>query len=201
MKHENFLRTAFTPLNLHAGVVILFLIFDLVLLTRLGLAWHEAGSDQTATYNSDLATYAQLQGNAGKLHSLPERLRSSSSTATEFYDSRIPDENSTVIAELGGLAAKNNVRFSSGAYRLVRGIPNVSELQIEGSFAGEYVSLMHFINDLERDKNHSFFTIHTLTLSQQQGGLVDLRLRLTTYLRGDASQGIQTNGNNSGEGQ
>ena len=48
---------------------------------------------------------------------------------------------------------------------------------------GTNTQLIHFINDLERDKNHVFFIINTLTLSGQQGGLVNLRLRMTTYLR------------------
>jgi hypothetical protein len=56
-------------------------------------------------------------------------------------------------------------------------------VRIDASLSGEYSALMHFINDLERDKNHVFFTIHALTLSGQQGGLVNLRLRMTTYLR------------------
>ena len=40
---------------------------------------------------------------------------------------------------------------------------------------------MHFINGLERSK--TFFLITGLTLTGQQGGLVNLRLRLITYLR------------------
>ncbi len=46
---------------------------------------------------------------------------------------------------------------------------------------------MHFINDVERDKNHAFFTIRSITLSGQQGGEVNLRVRMTTYLRTDAA--------------
>ena len=56
-------------------------------------------------------------------------------------------------------------------------------VRIDASLSGEYSALMHFINDIERDKNHVFFTINALTLSGQQGGLVNLRLRMTTYLR------------------
>ena len=39
---------------------------------------------------------------------------------------------------------------------------------------------MHCINGLERSK--TFFIINGLTLTGQQGGLVNLRLKLTTYL-------------------
>jgi hypothetical protein len=40
---------------------------------------------------------------------------------------------------------------------------------------------MHYINGLERSK--TFFLITGLTLTGQQGGLVNLRLKLNTYLR------------------
>jgi hypothetical protein len=46
---------------------------------------------------------------------------------------------------------------------------------------------MHFINGIERDKDHVFFIINGVTLNGQQGGLVNLRLRMTTYLRAGAT--------------
>jgi hypothetical protein len=42
--------------------------------------------------------------------------------------------------------------------------------------------MMRFINSLERDK--MFLVIRGLTLTGQQGGIVNVRLRLTTYLHG-----------------
>jgi hypothetical protein len=40
---------------------------------------------------------------------------------------------------------------------------------------------MRFVNGLERDQN--FFVIRTMSLTGQQGGLVNLRLRVSTWLR------------------
>jgi hypothetical protein len=51
---------------------------------------------------------------------------------------------------------------------------------MDASLSGEYAPLMHFINGLERSK--TFFLINGLTLTGQQGGLVNLRLKLNTYL-------------------
>jgi len=45
---------------------------------------------------------------------------------------------------------------------------------------------MQFINGLERSK--TFFLIDALTLTGQQGGMVNLRLRLTTYQRSNSSE-------------
>jgi len=47
--------------------------------------------------------------------------------------------------------------------------------------------MMKFINDLERDKNHVFFIIDGVTFTGQQGGLVNLRLKLSTYLQAGAN--------------
>jgi predicted alpha-1,6-mannanase (GH76 family) len=48
--------------------------------------------------------------------------------------------------------------------------------------SGDYRPLVQFINTVERDK--MFFVIDGVTLTGQQTGTVNLRLRLTTYLRG-----------------
>jgi hypothetical protein len=40
---------------------------------------------------------------------------------------------------------------------------------------------MRFINSLERDQ--MFFIIRTMSLTGQQGGLVNLRLKVSTWLR------------------
>ncbi len=53
---------------------------------------------------------------------------------------------------------------------------------MDASLSGDYRPLMLFINSLERDK--MFFLINGVTLSGQQSGTVNLRLKLTTYLRG-----------------
>jgi hypothetical protein len=57
----------------------------------------------------------------------------------------------------------------------------VTELRIDGSVQGDYVSVAHFINAMERSK--SFFLIENLALTGAQGGLVNLQLRIGTYIR------------------
>jgi hypothetical protein len=66
---------------------------------------------------------------------------------------------------------------------VLAGSPNeLTEEKMDASLSGDYRPLVQFINALERDK--TFFVIDGLTLTGQQSGLVGLRLRLTTYLRG-----------------
>ncbi len=190
-----------TTLNLHLAAVVLFLVFDLVLGTKLIVAWHRGHSDQTAEYTTDVRSYAQLQAQAGRLGSLPAQLTHSRAAAGEFVDARIPASDSGVVTELGRLTARNHVRLSRAAYTPAPAIPGLVELRIDANVTGEYAPIMHFINDVERDKNHAFFIIRSVTLTGQQGGVVNLRMRMITFMRSDtpAPALLQTGGAAAGE--
>lgn len=179
----NNLRKWLTLLNLHIAGVLILLGLNLFLLTRLFFAWHAASSDQTADYEAGHMTYVQLQAQMSHLQGLPEKVEQARKDADKFYDKRIAPNYSTMAGELGSLTSKNNVRLSRAQYTPTPAINGLTEVRVDASLSGEYTALMHFINDVERDKNGVFFTINTLTLSGQQGGLVNLRLRMTTYLR------------------
>jgi len=57
----------------------------------------------------------------------------------------------------------------------------LTEFRVDAGLSGDYRPLVQFINSLERDK--MFFLIDSVTLTGQQSGTVNLRLRLKTYLR------------------
>jgi hypothetical protein len=183
----NELRKYLSPLNLLATGVVLLLFFDLALATRLVLAWHQASSDQSAEYAANMATYTQLQARMQHLRGLPSRIGGSKSEADAFFAERIPAHDSTVIAELGELAEANHVRLSRASYTYVPAIPGLVEARFDASLSGEYTPILHFINAVERDKSHAFFIIRSVTLTGQQSGTVNLRLRLTTYMRADSA--------------
>ncbi len=58
----------------------------------------------------------------------------------------------------------------------------LTEMRIDASLSGDYRPLVQVINALERDR--MFFLIDAVTLTGQQSGTVNLRLRLRTFLRG-----------------
>lgn len=187
MAERSVVHRSFTPLNVHVAFVAVFLLLDLVVGTRLLLAWHRAGSDRSASYSADLLTYSRLQTESLRLRNLPEALQKSEKGADRFFDARLAPSDSAAVADLGGLTTRNHVRLSRATYSFRPGVPGVTELRIEANFAGQYTDLMHFINDVERDKDHAFFIIRSVALSGQQGGLVDLRLRMDTYMHADGS--------------
>ena len=177
----------FTPLNVHLAGVLLLLVLDLVLGTKLLVAWHGSHSDQTAEYAANLHTYQLLQAQASRFQQLPAQLQTSRTQAGSFAAARIPTTESAVLAELGALCGRDHVRLSRAAYPAAPVLPGLVEMRIDANVTGGYQPIMHFINDLERDKNHAFFLIRSITLSGQQGGEVNLRVRMTTYLRTDAA--------------
>ncbi len=100
--------------------------------------------------------------------------------AEDFYASRFPSAYSTITAALDDLATKSSVRRTRTSYVQTPGVAGLAEVRIDTNHSGEYAPLMHYINGLERSK--TFFIINGLTLTGQQGGTVNLRLHLTTYI-------------------
>ncbi|HEX4583001.1 MAG TPA: GspMb/PilO family protein [Acidobacteriaceae bacterium] len=179
----------FNWLNAHIAVVAVLAIVNLVLLVELGLAWHTLRADrpeQLEVKQVELRT-AELQ--AKPLRNLPQRVSESTKGAGHFYDGRVPGADSAILAELGTLEQKANVRLSRVQTSFAPALRDVTEVRMDASVSGDYTPVMKFINSVERDK--MFLVIDGLTLTGQQGGLVNLRLKVRTYLRGVDAQHLQ----------
>lgn len=175
------LRSWLSLLNLHIAGVALLLLLNLVLGVRLFLAWSTLRSANANQLQQQQTAYRTLQLEMSPLKGLPQKVDVSRTQASDFYAVRFPAEYSTISSAINDLATKNSVRLTNLAYTPTRGLPGLVQIRMDASLSGEYAPLMHFINGLERSKN--FFLIGGLTLTGQQGGLVNLRLRLITYLR------------------
>jgi hypothetical protein len=179
----------FNLLNLHIAAVALLAIVNLVLVVQLVMAWNTLrrdGPEQLGLRQTELRT-AQLQ--AKPLQNLPQRVADSTKGANNFYDGRVPGADSAILAELGALEQKSNVRLSRVQTAFEPALRDVIEVRMDASVSGDYTPVMKFINSVERDK--MFFVINGLTLTGQQGGLVNLRLKVTTYLRGSDVEHLQ----------
>ena len=181
-------RGGLNPLRLHWLGVALLLAVNLYLAARLGMLWHDA-----STHNADAIAQQRLQRKAADaaaepLRGVDEKVAKSTADADRFYRERLPLVQSQVVAELGDLTKRSNVRMTRATYTpavVLAGTSNeLTEEKIDASLSGDYRPLVQFINTLERDR--MFFAIDGVTLTGQQSGLVNLRLRLTTYLRGGA---------------
>jgi Tfp pilus assembly protein PilO len=171
---------ALNQLNLHIAGVSVLAILNVFLLVQLGLALRDLGSSREDQLQQAQLQLAQLRVQTAKLNGLPEKVEQSRKDAARFYAQRIPANYSSILAELGTLAQKNNIRLTRAGYTQTPAIEGLAELRIDANLAGEYSGIMRFINGLERDK--TFFVVSAVTLTGQQGGQVNLRLRLNTYL-------------------
>ena len=171
-----------SPLGLHVLVVVLLGLTTLVLGVRLLLTWNTLRADNPERMQQDQAQLKTLQLQTAPLRGLPEKVATSREQADKFFGARIPSNYSSVASELGDVAQRNAVRLLTIQYAQAPALNDLLELRLNANLSGDYVPMMKFINNLERDK--TFFVINGLTLTGQQGGQVNLRLRLTTYLHG-----------------
>jgi type IV pilus assembly protein PilO len=184
-------------LNLHLAGVTLLVVLNVFLLVRLGLAWRDLGSGRQDQLQAAQLQLTQLQVQDKRLQGLPAKVEQSRADADKFYASRIPANYSSILADLGSLAAKDSIRLTRAGYSQAPAIEGLVELRIDANLAGEYGGVMNFLNGLERDK--TFYVISALTLTGQQGGMVNLRLRLTTYLHAEDASKIPASSEPEGD--
>jgi type IV pilus assembly protein PilO len=194
------LRRWFTILNLHLAGASALALLVLVLAVKAVLAVHAAGAVNSEKYQEQQIRYAQLHAQMAHLQGLPQKVDEARGDAAHFYESRVAPNYSTVAEELGASAVKNQVRLSNLRYTPAPAIDGLTQVRIDASLSGDYTAMVHFINDVERDKNHVFFIIDGLTFTGQQGGLVNLRLRLS-YLHAGVADLPPTAENGGAAGQ
>jgi len=189
-------RGVVTPLNLHIAGVGLLAVVNLYLLVHMGLAWEAKRSRNADAMANQRVMLKTAEIAAKPLEGLDAKLATATGEADEFYAKRLPGSVSQVAAERGDLAKKLGVKETRVQYTyapvLAGSAGELTEVKMDASLTGDYRALVQFINALERDK--TFFLINGIALSGQQSGTVNLRLRLTTYLRGALPEDEKTPG-------
>jgi Tfp pilus assembly protein PilO len=100
----------------------------------------------------------------------------------EFYQDRFAAKDSELATELGKLAAENGIRIQQARYKQEEGeTSGIVPVAIDGSFSGDYLQLVRFINTLERSK--MFITVDSVNLAGEGTGQVHLQITLHSYLR------------------
>jgi type IV pilus assembly protein PilO len=169
-----------TFLNVHLLVVLILAIANIVLFTRLALAWNTLRTDSTEQIQQYQANLKTLELQTAPLRDLPAKVETSEKDALAFYEKRMPSNYSSISAELVQLADQNHVRQAHLTYTPTPALPGLVQVALDASLAGEYAPIMRYINGVERNK--LLFVINGLTLAGQQGGNVNVRLRMTTYI-------------------
>lgn len=177
-------RELLTAINLHLAGVAALLVLALYLLAHLLLvtqALHARGPE-ALNDQGRLLSVAELQ--ALPLQGLEGKVTGSIAAADAFYAKRLPFAYSQVLTELGLLTRRQSVRLARVQYSqlpVLSGADALIEVHMDASVSGDYRPVMLFLNSLERDR--MFFVLNGINLTGQQTGQVNLRVRLTTYLR------------------
>ena len=174
-----------TLLNFHiAGVVVLGLV-NLYLLAHMAFAWRAATSDNAAALADQTVAMKTAEIARQPLEGLDEKLAQATKDADKFYKQRLPFSIAEMAGEMGALAKKQGVKLTRVQYAyssVMDGTPGaLTELRIDASLSGDYRPLVEFLNALERDR--TFFLITGVTLTGQQSGTVNLRLKMIVYKR------------------
>jgi type IV pilus assembly protein PilO len=177
-------RAMITAMNLHfAGVAVLVLL-DLYLIVHLILVWQALSANNADALDQERVQLIAAQMAAKPLRGLDAKLVKSTADADRFYQQRLPYADSQVASEIGVLYHREGVHWTHAQYAyapVLGGNDALTQVSIDASVSGDYRPVVQFINAIERDK--IFFVVTGVNLTGEQTGQVNLRIRLTTYLR------------------
>lgn len=177
-------RARMTAMNIHFAGVALLVLLDLYLILHLVFVWQGLNSNNADAIDQQRVQLTAARLAAKPLRGLDKKLVKSTEDANAFYQTRLPYATSQVVAEVGAVAHKEGVRWTRAQYAyapVLSGKDALTEMSIDASVSGDYRPIVQFINSIERDK--MFFVINGINLTGQQSGQVNLRIRMTTYLR------------------
>jgi Tfp pilus assembly protein PilO len=170
-----------SPLTWHVAGFAVLLVVVIVLATRVGMDWAATSARSNDILAGKQVELKALDRQTAPLRGLDQRVAMTRDQIRDFYANRIPANYSSFAQRIGELEVKSGVRLSRLTYTQGKPDGNLTEVSLDAGISGDYPQIMRFVNSLERDK--TFFVIRAMSLTGQQGGLVNLRLRVSTWLR------------------
>ena len=170
-----------SPLTWHLTGSVILLVLVIGLAIRFGLDWAATNSSHSDALVSKQFELKALDLETAPLRGLDKRVDESRAKMAAFYSKRIPPSYSLIATRIGELQVKSGVRLTRVQYS--QGPPglDLTEISMDAGISGGYPQIMQFVNSIERDQ--TFFVIRAMSLTGQQGGLVNLRIRVSTWLR------------------
>lgn len=170
-----------SPLIWHYIGLAVMIVLVLGLAIRLGMDWSATNERSNDALASKQIEVRSLEMQTAPLRGVDKRVGESREQMQSFYAKRIPANYSSIATRIGELEVKSGVRLSRVAYTQGAATGDLIEISMDAGISGDYQQIMRFINGLERDQ--TFFVIRAMALTGQQGGMVNLRLRVSTWLR------------------
>ena len=172
---------ALAPLPWHLGGAAVLLVLTIVLGVRLGMDWKATNGHSTDALAGKQVQLKALDRETAPLRGLDGRVGEAQNQLHSFYAKRIPPSYSAISSRIGELGVRSGVRLTRVQYTQGKPSGDLSEISMDASIGGQYPEIMRFVNSIERDP--AFFLIHSLAFTGQQGGTVNLRIQMSTWLR------------------
>jgi len=174
-----------SPLTWHLAGFTVLLVTMIVLGVRFGLDWAAIRSNSADALAGRQVELKAMELQTAPLRGLDKRVAETRDQIKTFYETRIPANFSSFATRIGELQVKSGARMTRIGYTQGKPGPDLTEIFLDANITGDYPQTMHFINSLERDK--IFFAVKQMALTGQQGGLVNLRLQVSTWMRNAAA--------------
>jgi hypothetical protein len=171
----------FSLLGLHLALFSLLAIATILLGIRVVLDWRTTSASNLDAMAGRQARLRALELQTQPLRGLDKRVELSRTQIDQFYLKRIPPSYSAMLEQLGNIEVRSSVRLGAVQYAQAPGSGDLTEIRMDAGVSGDYPSILKFINGLERSS--TFFVIRTMALTGQQSGKVNLRLKVSTWLR------------------
>lgn len=170
-----------SPLTWHIAGFAVLLTLAIALGIRLGFDWTAMDSHSSEVLAGKQIELHALEIQTKPLRGIDRRVEKTRQQLDDFYQKRIPPNYSSIDARVAELQVNSGVRLTRVQYSQGKPGPGLTEITMDASISGSYPAIMRFVNSIERDP--MFFIIRGMALTGQQGGLVNLRLRVSTWLR------------------
>jgi len=175
-----------SPLTWHLVGFAILLALAVGLAIRLGLDWAVMNSRSSNLLANKQLQVRTLELQTAPLRGIDGRVEQTREQIQHFEQKRIPPNYSSIDDRIDALEVASGVRLSRVQYTQRKPGAGLTEISVDMNISGDYPSIMRFVNSIERDP--IFFVIRTMSFTGQQGGLVSLRMQISTWLRpGDAA--------------
>ncbi|HUA97851.1 MAG TPA: hypothetical protein VMA34_05955 [Terracidiphilus sp.] len=170
-----------SPVTWHYVGFCVLAAIAIVLGVRFALDWAAIDTHSTDALAGKQVQLAALRLQTAPLEGLDQRIAKTRDELKAFYSKRIPPDYSSIETSMSNLEVNSGVRLSRAEYS--QGAPgqNLTEITMDAAISGDYPSIMRFVNSIERAQ--TFYIIRQMALTGEQNGLVNLRIRVSTWLR------------------
>jgi type IV pilus assembly protein PilO len=170
-----------SPLTWHFIAFGLLLALAVGLCVRLGMDWAATDSHSADALLGKQVQLRSLNLQTAPLRGLDKSVEKTREEMKAFFDDRIPANYSAIETSMTDLEVKSGVRLSRVQYSQGKPGQDLTPISMDAAISGDYPSIMHFVNSVERAK--TFYVIQEMGLTGELNGQVNLHMRLTTWLR------------------